>query len=314
MTATDPAITTIVATHARHDLLEAALASLAAQSLGPGRYEVVVVDNSPDQAGAAAVAARHAGRPWLRYLLEPRPGLSNARNIGAAAARAPLLHYMDDDAEAGPDLLERLVEAFDRLGADAVGGRVEPVFPGPRPPWLDDALLGLLTVVDWGGELRLCAEGEWLAGANIAFRRTALDAAGGFSTALGRIGGGGTLLSNEETDLLARIAAAGGRIGYAPAASVRHHIDPGRLTPGWFRRRIAWQAVSEFLQDPGRATAAGPEAWRGLTWILSQLPADQRNLHGLAQPTEDPARFAQQVYGIHKLTTALLGGLRDADG
>jgi glucosyl-dolichyl phosphate glucuronosyltransferase len=122
------------------------------------------------------------------------------------------------------------------------------------------------------------------------------------------------LLSNEETDLLARIAARGGRIGYAPAATVRHHIDPARLCPEWFRRRAAWQAVSEFLQDPARAAAAGPAAYEGLIDLLCALPADQRNLHGLATPTDDPARFADQVHGIHKLTTALLGGLRGADG
>jgi GT2 family glycosyltransferase len=306
---TTPAIATIVATHDRHDMLEAALASLAAQSLDGSAFEVVVVDNSPDQAAAAEVARRHEGRPNLRYLLEPRPGLSNARNVGAAAARAPLLHYMDDDAEAHPDLLARLIEAFEALGADAVGGRVTPVFPGPRPAWLDDSLLGYLTVVDWGGELRLCAEGEWLAGANIAFRRTALEAAGGFSRSLGRIGGAGVLLSNEETELLARIGRAGGRIAYAPAAEVRHHIDPARLDPGWFRRRIAWQAVSEFIQDPARAGDSAGDAWSEAVAILDHALPGGQGVRGLSAPSGEAERFAVQMLGIHKLTTALLAGL-----
>lgn len=307
-------ICTVVATHDRHALLDDALASLRAQRLDPARFEIVVVDNSSDQRAAAAAQARHAGAPNIRYLLEPRPGLSNARNVGAAATAAPIIHYMDDDAEAHPDLLARLIEAFDLLQADAVGGRVMPIFPGPRPAWLHDDLLGYLTVVDWGGETRLCAENEWLAGANIAFRRATLQAVGGFSTSLGRSGAGAILLSNEETELLGRIAARGGRIGYAPQAEVRHHIDPARLDPVWFRRRAAWQAVSEFIQDAPRAAAAGPRVWRELLDMLAMLPADRRNLHALTAPASDPADFAMQIYGIHKLTTALLSGLRGPEG
>jgi hypothetical protein len=75
---------------------------------------------------------------------------------------------------------------------------------------------------------------------------------------LGRIGSDFSLLSNDESEVTERIRAMGRISMYAPAATVEHVIDPARLTREWFRRRPAWQAVSDFIQDPKRhALCAG---------------------------------------------------------
>jgi glucosyl-dolichyl phosphate glucuronosyltransferase len=83
-------------------------------------------------------------------------------------------------------------------------------------------------------------------GCNIAFDKTTLMAAGGFSR------------SNDELEVMERIRATGRISIYEPAATVEHVIDPARLTREWFRRRAAWQAVSDFIQDPKRAAASAP--------------------------------------------------------
>jgi hypothetical protein len=46
---------------------------------------------------------------------------------------------------------------------------------------------------------------------------------------------------------------AGNRVLYSPHAVVEHIIDPARLTKSWFRRRVAWQAVSDYLMNPAAA-------------------------------------------------------------
>ena len=97
-------------------------------------------------------------------------------------------------------------------------------------------MLSYLTIIDLGHELRELSAGEWLAGCNISFDRVSLIAAGGFSTRLGRMGSGSTLLSNEEIEASERVRAIGKLAIYTP---VEHVISPERLTPSWFRRRAS---------------------------------------------------------------------------
>jgi glycosyltransferase involved in cell wall biosynthesis len=306
-----PRITAAICTHERYDLLPGAIRSLLAQDLPTDAFEVVVVDNSRDGLRSAREAAAFADAPNLAWFHEPRPGLSRARNLAAERARAPLIAYLDDDARAAPGWLAALLAAFEAFG-DAVGvlgGPVRPVWLAPRPDWLPDEMLGDLTVVDLGPERRLLTEREWVAGANIAFRLAALRDAGGFDTSLGRTGGGASLLSSEETAVTARIRALGGAAAYAPDAVVEHLIDPGRLTQRWFRRRAAWQAVSDYLREPEARMARRDDAWLAVkSYLLAQNPAD-RTLRGLALAKDDPAAFRGQVSAVYNAVTALLAGL-----
>ena len=45
---------------------------------------------------------------------------------------------MDDDAIASSTWVEKILEAFDSFGETAaiVGGRVDPIWGAPRPPWV----------------------------------------------------------------------------------------------------------------------------------------------------------------------------------
>lgn len=307
-----PRICSVIATYDRYDTLPMAIDSLLRQSLPATEREVVVVDNSPDIAGALLWQRRYRATAGLRYIVRAEPGLSGARNAGAGLTRAGVVHCMDDDATADGRLLEELVDVFERTGAAIVGGRVRPAFTGPRPSWLHDRLLAYLSVIDWGAETRPLLPGEWLAGANLAFARDALEAAGLFSLNLGRRGAGEALLSNEETDLIGRITAAGGQAYYAPTAGIDHHIDARRLRRSWFRRRAAWQAASDFVRDQKAASARSGDAWNAVLDRLARFPARDRNLHGLAAATDDPGLFLQQVDAIYDLTIAALAGFAGA--
>jgi glycosyltransferase involved in cell wall biosynthesis len=308
-------IAAAICTYERYDLLPGAIESALAQSLPRDAFEVIVVDNSPDPARSVREAlpfAQHANLTWRH---EPRPGLSNARNVAARIAAAPLIAYLDDDARADPVWLENIAGCFDQFGdaVQVVGGRIRPWWGAPRPAWLHDAMLGDVTVVDLGDERRLLREGEWVAGANIAFRIGALEAAGWFDTSLGRTGGGASLLSAEETALTDRIRALGGLVAYDPLAAVDHWVDPERLTQRWFRRRAAWQAVSDYLRDPKARMARRDESWAAVKgFLLHQNPAD-RTLRGLALEKADAPDFRWQVSAVYNAVTALLAGLDERD-
>lgn len=261
------ALSAVICTYNRYDLLPEAIESLAEQDVPAGSHEIIVVDNLPDQAAAARFGQRYAGSSNLTYLAEPMPGLSNARNRGTAAALGRIVAFIDDDARARPSWAKELLHAYAAFDGRAgiVGGRIVPRWTGEKPAWLGKPLLGYLSLVDLGHELRELSAGEWLAGCNLSFDRACLIAAGGFSSRLGRLGSRSTLLSNDEIEASERETAMGKLAIYAPKAVVEHVIPPERLTQSWFLRRAAWQAVSDLLSGPEHAPALSEIALRRLS-------------------------------------------------
>jgi glycosyltransferase involved in cell wall biosynthesis/MoaA/NifB/PqqE/SkfB family radical SAM enzyme len=303
-----PRLSVAVCTYDRYDVLPGTVDSLLKQVCESGFLEILVIDNSPDQAAAEIFAQRYHTEPRVRYVLEPVPGLSNARNVATSLARADVIAFIDDDAIAARDWAIRIVHAFETAGprAAVIGGRVLPRWISTRPAWLSDALLGHLSIVDWGGSLRELPADKWLAGCNIAFDRQALIDVGGFSRALGRTGSGLSLLSNEETEVMDRMNAIGRVSMYCPEAVVEHVIDPARLTRNWFRRRGAWQAVSEFIKDPKRTTAYAPAAAEHIRLVLRT--GARRSPLGFFHQVEDPEEFRRDVGLAYDLVVATLAG------
>ena len=311
-----PKITAAICTYDRYDMLAKAVASLREQSLPERDFEILVIDNSPDHARSRIMSEGYLHIPNLHWVVEKVPGLSNARNVATRLAQAPLIAFMDDDAVAGTHWLESLLAAFAEFGAAArvVAGRVDPLWGSPRPAWLPDSLLGYVSVVNWGGTARFAGPKEWAAGTNIAFRAEALKAAGGFPVHLGRKRGGQSLLSNDESDVVERMSAKGARLVYAPEAVVEHLVPADRLTQTWFRRRVTWQGVSDYLMDSERAFENAPGYWRDVTGYFAQLPPRLRTPRGLYEHQEDPAMFARQMQALYNFTIAMLSGFNGLDG
>lgn len=125
-------LTVAIATYRRPERLARAIDEVADAlgELADVDGEILVVDNDPD--GSAAPVARA-----VRYVLEPEPGLSAARNRALdEAAGADLLVFIDDDERPTPGWLPALLRVLDECGADAVAGRVVTDLPTPIDPWL----------------------------------------------------------------------------------------------------------------------------------------------------------------------------------
>lgn len=310
MHASSPRITISICTYDRYDVLPKAIASAANQSMSADAYRIIVVDNSPDHKRARATGKKFSSIPNLTYLVEETPGLSNARNVSARECGTEFIAYMDDDAVASTKWIEEIVSAFDEFGESAaiVGGRVDPIWSVPRPPWLHDSMLGSLSVVNWGGERRVAAPGEWFAGTNISFRTAQILENGGFATNLGRIGSGASLLSNEEVHLVEQIRAGGGKLIYAPAAYVDHLAEPARLTRTWFRKRAAWQAMSDYMMNPKRYAADVSNSWKDAVGYFNSLTPEDRTIRGFVVETDDPDAFHWQTGAIYVMTIMMLAG------
>ncbi|WP_419913039.1 glycosyltransferase [Hoeflea sp.] len=310
---TKPRLSVVIATYDRYDLLPYALASLQSQTMPPEQLEIIVVDNSPDKRKASAFAERFDDDPQITYIIADQPGLSNARNIGLETARSDYVAYIDDDALAATGWAVEVLAAFEAFGkrTAVVGGRVRPHWLSQRPDWLADHLLSYLSVVDWGDKSRRLKSTEWLVGCNIAFDKAALVSAGGFSAGLGRIGPGHALLSNEDNDVVERLTADGRLAIYAPAAEVEHVIDPGRLRRGWFRRRAAWQAVSDFVQDADRTIAYAPAAAEHLRHAHGNDV--RQDIAGIFAASGQPEAFEKEVGLCYDIVVSLLNGGEEFD-
>ena len=113
-------------------------------------------------------------------------------------------------------------------------------------------------------------------GANMAFRATALVRVGLFDERLGP----GAAGHEEETEMSARLARAGFRIGYAPRALVYHDVDPARADRARFLRIARERGRCRMLHESHRTLSVlADNAVAALrVWIARILGAGPRRL------------------------------------
>lgn len=127
-------VSVIIPTLHRPQGLRLAIQSVLAQSRRPD--DIIIVDNSPEgSARGIADNARAVARCPVLYVHEPRPGVSNARNAGLAAATGRYIAFLDDDEVAAVEWLGALLATAEALDADIVFGplRAEVSDPASLP-------------------------------------------------------------------------------------------------------------------------------------------------------------------------------------
>ena len=299
-----PAVSVVICSYTedRWDRLLAAIQSVHAQTVPP-QQTIVVVDYNVELYKRLIFTVSDV------VILEntgPK-GLSGARNTGAAAASAGIVAFLDDDAEAAPDWLERLTALYDDPDVLAVGGRVVPEWETSRPDYFGEEL-------DWivgcthRGMPKVAAEVRNVIGANMSFRSQVLDVVGGFNTSLGRQNS--LPLGCEETEICIRavIGTPGGRVVYEPAALVRHFVPAQRGTLSYMLRRAWSEGISKAMVSKivGHKRALGPER----RYVRSVLPrAVAGGILGRIRGT-DAAGFRRAMAVIAVLTVTTCGYIR----
>ncbi len=252
-----PSVSVVICSYtmARWDLMMRVIESVQTQHYRPQQL-LIVVDHNPELYKRLIDVVRDA---TIVESVEPK-GLSGARNTGVGLVTSEVVAFLDDDAEAAPDWLEKLAVLYDDPDVLAVGGRVVPVWEAGRPAYFGDEL-------DWivgcshRGMPRIASEVRNVIGANMSFRLSVLQQVGGFNVSLGRQG---TIpLGCEETEICIRstIGSPGSRVVYEPAALVHHHVPASRGTVKYMMSRSWSEGISKAMVSNivGQKRALGPE-------------------------------------------------------
>jgi glycosyltransferase involved in cell wall biosynthesis len=224
VTGTRPTVSVIIAAFSseRWESLREAVASVAAQT-SPVLETIVVIDHNPDlltraRRELAAVVIPNAGAQ----------GASGARNTGVAHSRGEVVAFLDDDEVATSNWLGPLLAHFADPGVVGAGGRLDPLWGTARPRWFPGEF-GWTIGVSYTGMPERTARVRNVWAGNMAVRRAAFEAAGGFREDFGKVG---ATSRPEDTDLCMRVN--GGAWLYDPDCVVSHRVPAQRASFRYF--------------------------------------------------------------------------------
>src|SRR6266545_3919819 len=216
-------------------------------------FEVIVVDDGSTD-GTASIA-REFG---FRVISTPNRGLSSARNTGLEAATGEIAAYIDDDAYPDAHWLTYLAATF--VDGDYAG------VGGPNIAPAGDGLIADCVANAPGGPAHVLLsdrEAEHIPGCNMAFRKSALEAIGGFDPQFRAAG--------DDVDVCWRLQERGWHLGFSPAAVVWHHRR-NSIRAYWKQQRGYGKAEALLEQKwPEKYNANGHVHWSGRVYTNSTV-------------------------------------------
>jgi serine acetyltransferase/glycosyltransferase involved in cell wall biosynthesis len=225
-----PRVSVVIPTYERAERVARLVSDLAAQTLPPGAFEVIVVDDG----------SREDPRPRLEAVKAPfhlvierqqNQGPAAARHRGALLARGEILVFLDDDMIPAPGLLEEHLRVHDATPRAVVVGSIRAsrqlarlsIFERFHARKLDQHTDSLRATGRAPRGTEVCS-------GNLSVRRAEYFAVDGFDVSLGR---------SEDRELGLKLEEAGAALRFADAASTVHDSDHTDLA-GWLRRAFLY--------------------------------------------------------------------------
>lgn len=295
--ATSPAISILLPTHNRPEVLDYAIRSVLAQTFQD--FELLVAgDGCTDRTAEVVLGFRDARIQWFDLPKAPHFGYANLNHV-AGRARGALVAFMAHDDLWTPDHLELMRREFDNPGVDLAYS---------RPLWVEPDG----TLVPSSFNLRDAAVREdFLAmrfnsipAATVVFRRECLRRYGNWNEALP---------NNGDWDLWARFIAGGKgrRLSYVPVPTLFHFRANWRTEANAGPRELStWRQRFRDQPDFGRGLRLrfSPRAlpqkilWQllqrgGATWLRDLRSAVQMALDSLVLDLD--VRYPSLLGGLH---------------
>lgn len=231
-------ISVVICTYNRAAYIQDAMDSLYQQTIAKDKYEIIIVNNnSSDNTTEVCESwiAAHTDAHFAFYN-EGKQGASYARNSGAALANGKLLCFMDDDAIAEPDYLERIIRFFEEhLDAGGLGGRIIPKYIPEEPKWMSYYVSSIVGNFDYSPTVTVFSPNKYPLESNMIIRKIDFEAVNGFNVDLPGVVG--TLrIGGEGKDFFFKLKALGRVIYYDPAIRVQHVVETSKLTKEYMYR------------------------------------------------------------------------------
>lgn len=203
-----PVVTVILPAYHDWAGVKACLDGLGRQRLLAERFEVLLVNNAPDDAVPLGLRLPDNSR----LLTEAKSGSYAARNCGVAEARGEVLAFLDADCSPDPAWLESALTCMEMHGADLVAGHIQLTYQSskltPAECYEQAFAFRQAQNVERGAAVT----------ANLIVRREVFDAVGVFNE---------QMMSGGDFEFTRRATSAGFKLVYCPEAVVRH---PARHT------------------------------------------------------------------------------------
>jgi len=224
------------------------------QRLDYPAIEVIIVDD-----GSTDDTANIAREFPFDVISISHLGLSTARNVGLQNATGEIVAYIDDDAWPDPHWLTYLALTFRDEACAGAGG------PNIRPP--GESVVSDCAADSPGGPIHVMlsdVEAEHLPGCNMAFRKEALAAVGGFDPVFRTAG--------DDVDLCWSMQSAGLKLLFSPAAVVWHRA-PQSVAAYW-NQQFGYGKAEAVLERkwPDKYNFAGHPTWTGRVYGRGSIP------------------------------------------
>jgi glycosyltransferase involved in cell wall biosynthesis len=231
-------ISVVICTYNRAAYIQDAMDSLYHQTINKQQYEIIIVNNNSSDNTIEVCKAWIAAHQDAQYAFynEAKQGASYARNTGAAVAKGHLLCFMDDDAIAESDYLERIIRFFEEHpDAGGLGGRIIPKYIPEEPTWMSYYVSSMVGNFDYSPTVAVFSLNKYPLESNMIIRKIDFDAVKGFNEALPGVVG--TLrIGGEGKDFFFKLKALGRVIYYDPAIKVQHVVEVSKLTKEYLYR------------------------------------------------------------------------------
>lgn len=201
------------------------LAKLTFHKVSVPRLEIIVVD-TPDDSGSAQEICKTVSLPWpIKYVVEPRRGLTYARNRAITEAGAvDFVALIDDDEVPSAQWLDEHLWAQVVFAADVVSGPALPKYAPDVADWVRGGGFFDKQMLATGAPRRACPSNNVMVGTHVFERVPKFDDAYALSGA-------------EDTDFFLRVSTAGYKIVFSQEAVVYESVSAKRGTVAWILRR-----------------------------------------------------------------------------
>lgn len=208
-----PFVSIVIPTVNRKNKLKKCLESLKKLDYPKSLLEIIVVDNGSVDGTSNMVSSEFED---AKLVVEPRRGVSSARNTGALHSRGEIISFLDDDCQVEKSWLRKIVRNFSGKGVIGVGG---PVILKINLMQVGQKLLDIsmgFSNFDLGSVRRNIVGPPYLSGANMSFQRKAFECAS-FDPRLGP-----PMAYLEDFDFCDNLLRLGFELLYDPEPIVYH--------------------------------------------------------------------------------------------